>query len=190
MLGFAQESTIKSQKFQHKLEYFSSTSANYRGYAIHTNFILYLYILVCQLLILLVPVYFCFTSETQWHAELWKWIYSMSNTTIIWVPYKCFLPLLTSNAAFTCYRNYRKYELPSRKLDMNSLREALCGQFPTRKLVFTIIPIARECSINPQENHKCNPQAEQPQGFVNQSSTSWSKSIIFATGEIHFIKSF
>ncbi len=49
--------------------------------------------------------------------------------------------------AFTCYRNYRKYKLPSRKLDMNGLREALYGQFPTRKLVFTIIPIARECSI-------------------------------------------
>ncbi len=105
-------------------------------------------------------------------------------------PLQMLLTTAHSNAAFTCYRNYRKYELPSRKLDMNSLREALCGQFPTRKLVFTIIPIARECSINPQENHKCNPQAEQPQGFVNQSSTSWSKSIIFATGEIHFIKSF
>ncbi len=52
-----------------------------------------------------------------------------------------------SNAAFTCYRNYRKYELPSRKLDMNGLREALCVKFLTRKLVFTIIPIARECSI-------------------------------------------
>ncbi len=39
-----------------------------------------------------------------------------------------------ANAAFTCYRNYRKYELPSRKLDMNCLREALYGQFPTRKL--------------------------------------------------------
>ncbi len=47
----------------------------------------------------------------------------------------------------TCYRNYRKYELPSRKLDMNGLREALYGQFPTRRLVFTIIPIAHECSI-------------------------------------------
>ncbi len=51
------------------------------------------------------------------------------------------------NAAFTCYRNYRKYELPSQKLDMNGLSEALYGKFPTRKLIFTIIPIARECSI-------------------------------------------
>lgn len=45
-------------------------------------------------------------------------------------------------------------------------------------------------TLNPQENHTFNPQAEQPQGFVNQSSTLRSKSIIFATGEIHFIKSF
>ncbi len=44
------------------------------------------------------------------------------------------------NAAFTCYWNYRKYELPSQKLDMNGLSEALYGKF-------TIIPIARECSI-------------------------------------------
>ncbi len=32
---------------------------------------------------------------------------------------------------------------------MNGLREALYGQFLTRKLIFTIIPIARECSIKP-----------------------------------------
>ncbi len=32
---------------------------------------------------------------------------------------------------------------------MNDLREALYGQFPTRKLVFTTLPIARECSIRP-----------------------------------------
>ncbi len=50
-------------------------------------------------------------------------------------------------AAFTCYRNYCKYELLSRKLDMNGLREAYDGQFLTMKLVFMIIPIARECSI-------------------------------------------
>ncbi len=31
---------------------------------------------------------------------------------------------------------------------MNDFREALYGQFPTRKLVFNIIPIARECSIS------------------------------------------
>ncbi len=53
-----------------------------------------------------------------------------------------------SEAAFTCYRNYCKFELPSRKLDMDDFREALYGQFPTRKLVFNIIPIARECSIS------------------------------------------
>ncbi len=34
------------------------------------------------------------------------------------------------------------------KLEMNGLGEALYGQLPTRKLVFMIIPIARECSIN------------------------------------------
>ncbi len=32
----------------------------------------------------------------------------------------------------------RKYELSSRKLDMNGLREALYGPFSTRKLVFKI----------------------------------------------------
>ncbi len=37
--------------------------------------------------------------------------------------------------------------LLSRKLDMNGLREAYNGQFLTMKLVFMIIPIARECSI-------------------------------------------
>ncbi len=52
-----------------------------------------------------------------------------------------------TNAALMCYRNYRKYKVPSQKLDMNGIREALYGQFPTRKLVFMIILIARECSI-------------------------------------------
>ncbi len=47
-----------------------------------------------------------------------------------------------ANAAFTWYRNFRKYKLPSRKLDMSGFREALYGQF-------TIIPISRECSIKP-----------------------------------------
>ncbi len=51
-------------------------------------------------------------------------------------------------AAFTCCRNYRKYQLLSQKLDIDAIRETLYGQFPTRKLVFTIIPTARECSIN------------------------------------------
>ncbi len=41
-----------------------------------------------------------------------------------------------------------KYELPNWRLDMIGLREALYGQFPTRKLPFMIIPIARECSIS------------------------------------------
>ncbi len=62
-------------------------------------------------------------------------------------PYVFASLLLYIYAAFTCYRNYHKYELPSRKLEMNGLRETLYSQLPTRKLVFTIIPIARECSI-------------------------------------------
>ncbi len=47
-----------------------------------------------------------------------------------------------ANAAFTCYRNYHKYEFP------NWPYKAVHVQFPTRKLAFTIIPIARERSIS------------------------------------------
>ncbi len=37
---------------------------------------------------------------------------------------------------------------------MNGPREALYGQFPTRKLVFTIILIARECNISTGGNYQ------------------------------------
>ncbi len=72
----------------------------------------------------------------------------MITNTSFWYQKACFYSFCMSNAAFTCYRNYHKYEFHSQKLAIIGLSKAVHVQFPTKKFIFTIIPIECECSIS------------------------------------------